>query len=63
MATVTLGSRSHVIKENESIYIPVKEKHLLSNNGNKVMRLIEVQFGNYLGEDDITRIEDRYGRD
>ena len=63
VATVTLGSQSHVVKENEWIHIPLHEKHQLSNNGNKVMQLIEVQFGDYLGEDDIIRLEDRYGRD
>ena len=63
VATVTLGAQSHIVKENEWIQIPQQEKHLLSNNGNKVMQLIEVQFGDYLGEDDIIRLEDRYGRD
>ena len=62
VATVTLGSQSHVVQENEWIYIPHHEKHQLSNNGNKVMQLIEVQYGEYLGEDDIIRLEDRYGR-
>ena len=63
VATVTLGSQSHIVKENEWIYIPLSEKHLLSNKGNKIMQLIEVQYGEYLGEDDIIRLEDRYGRD
>ena len=63
VATVTLGSKSHVVKENEWIHIPLGEKHLLSNKGNKIMQLIEVQYGEYLGEDDIIRLEDRYGRD
>ena len=63
VATVILGSQSHVVEENEWINIPLNEKHKLSNNGNKVMQLIEVQFGEYLGEDDIIRLEDRYGRD
>ena len=62
VANVTLGSQSHVVKENEWIHIPIHEKHQLSNNGNKVMQLIEVQFGDYVGEDDIVRIEDDYGR-
>ena len=62
-ATVTLGSQSHVVEENEWIHIPLNEKHQLSNNGNKVMQLIEVQYGKYLVEDDIIRLEDRYGRD
>ena len=64
VATVTLGSKSHVVKENEWIHIPLREKHLLSNkDNNKIMQLIEVQYGEYLGEDDIIRLEDRYGRD
>ena len=63
VATVTLGSKSLVVKENEWIHIPLREKHLLSNMGNKIMQLIEVQYGEYLGEDDIIRLEDRYGRD
>ena len=63
VATVTLGSKSHVVKENEWIHIPLREKHLLLNKGNKIMQLIEVQYGEYLGEDDIIRLEDRYGRD
>ena len=61
-ATVTLGSQSHVVGENDWIHIPLNEKHQLSNNGNEVMQLIEVQFGDYLGEDDIIRLEDSYGR-
>ena len=62
VATVTLGSQSHVVKENEWIHIPLREKHRLTNRGNKVMQLIEVQYGKYLVEDDIIRLEDRYGR-
>ena len=42
VATITLGSESHVVGENEWIHIPLKEKHLLSNNGDKLMQLIEV---------------------
>ena len=63
MATVTLGSQTHVVEENDWIHIPQHEKHLLANNGNKVLQLIEVQYGAYLGEDDIIRLEDRYERD
>ena len=62
VATVKLGVQSYVVEENDWIHIPVHEKHLLANNGNKVLQLIEVQYGNYLGEDDIFRLEDRYGR-
>ena len=63
VATVTLGSKSYEIEENEWFHIPLNEKHRLSNNGKKVMQLIEVQYGDYLGEDDIIRIEDHYGRE
>ena len=63
VATVTLGTQTSDVKENEWIYIPLNKKHLLANNGDKVLQLIEVQYGAYLGEDDIIRLEDRYGRD
>ena len=62
VATVTLGEDINQLKVNESIYIPLKEKHALANEGEELMQLIEVQLGDYLGEDDIVRLEDRYGR-
>ncbi len=61
-ATVTLGNKTFSLKTNESIYIPLKEKHSLANQGESVMCLIEVQYGDYLGEDDIIRLKDIYGR-
>ena len=61
-ASVTLGEDIKQLKVNESIYIPLKEKHALANVGEELMQLIEVQVGDYLGEDDIVRLEDRYGR-
>ena len=61
-ASVTLGENIKQLKINESIYIPLKEKHALANEGEELMQLIEVQVGDYLGEDDIVRLEDRYGR-
>ena len=61
-ASVTLGEDIKQLKINESIYIPLKEKHALANKGEELMQLIEVQVGDYLGEDDIVRLEDRYGR-
>jgi len=61
-ASVTLGEDIKQLKINESIYIPLKEKHALANEGEELMQLIEVQIGDYLGEDDIVRLEDRYGR-
>ena len=62
VATVTLGEDIKQLKVNESIYILLKEKHALANEGKELMQLIEVQVGDYLGEDDIVRLEDRYGR-
>lgn len=61
-ATVTVGEVIKNLKINESVYIPLKEKHALANEGQELMQLIEVQLGDYLGEDDIVRLEDRYGR-
>jgi mannose-1-phosphate guanylyltransferase/mannose-1-phosphate guanylyltransferase/mannose-6-phosphate isomerase len=51
-----------VLEENESIYLPVQTKHRLTNNGKESLIVIEVQTGDYLGEDDIVRFEDNYGR-
>ena len=62
VATVTVGEDIKQLKVNESVYIPLKEKHALANEGEELMQLIEVQGGDYLGEDDIVRLEDRYGR-
>ena len=61
-ATVTIGDSTKPVKINESVYIPLKKKHALANEGGELMQLIEVQLGDYLGEDDIVRLEDRYGR-
>ena len=62
VAAVTIGDSTKPVKINESVYIPLKEKHALANEGGELMQLIEVQVGDYLGEDDIVRQEDRYGR-
>ncbi len=61
-AEVQVGEKSHMLAENESIYIPLGEKHRLRNPGKMPLHLIEVQSGSYLGEDDIVRYEDNYGR-
>lgn len=61
-AEVQRGGEKLLLKENESIYIPLGEKHRLSNPGKEPLELIEVQSGAYLGEDDIVRFEDHYGR-
>jgi mannose-1-phosphate guanylyltransferase/mannose-6-phosphate isomerase len=62
-ARVTCDDREYVIHENESTYIPIGSKHRLANPGKIPLDLIEVQVGSYLGEDDIVRFEDAYGRD
>ena len=62
IAEVTNGEKVIRLKENESTYIPQGEKHRLSNPGTEPLEIIEVQSGSYLGEDDIVRFEDTYGR-
>ena len=61
-AKVELEGETKILKENESTYIPLGYKHRLSNPGKEPLILIEVQSGSYLGEDDIIRFEDNYGR-
>ena len=61
-AEVQLGEEVLTLQENESIYIPQGELHRLSNPGKILLELVEVQTGSYLGEDDIVRIEDEFGR-
>ena len=61
-ARVTIGAESKLISENQSVYIPVGETHCLENPGIIPLELIEVQSGPYLGEDDIVRLDDVYGR-
>lgn len=61
-AKVTNGDREILLTENQSTYIPVGVIHALENPGKVDLELIEVQSGSYLGEDDIVRFEDRYGR-
>lgn len=61
-ARVTRGGKTMTLKENQSTYIPVGMKHRLANPGKAPVYLVEVQSGSYLGEDDIERFEDRYGR-
>lgn len=61
-AEVTIGSESRIVHENESVYIPIGSVHRLANPGKIPLELIEVQAGSYLGEDDIVRIHDEYGR-
>ncbi len=62
-AKVTKGDEDFILSENESTYIPLGTKHRLENIGQIPLELIEVQTGSYLGEDDIVRFEDVYGRE
>ncbi|MEP5569776.1 MAG: mannose-1-phosphate guanylyltransferase/mannose-6-phosphate isomerase [Halioglobus sp.] len=62
-AEVTCEDRTFMLGEDESTYIPLGNKHRLANPGRIPLELIEVQSGTYLGEDDIVRFDDQYGRD
>ena len=59
---VTLDEQQHELSVNESIFIPLGSKHRLANNTDQALEIIEVQVGDYLGEDDIVRFDDLYGR-
>ena len=61
-AKVTRGDETFLVTENQSTYIPIGTKHRLENTGSIPLEMIEVQSGSYLGEDDIVRFEDIYGR-
>ena len=61
-AEVTVGDKTFLLAENESTYIPIGQVHRLHNPGKMELEMIEVQSGSYLGEDDIVRLEDTYGR-
>jgi mannose-1-phosphate guanylyltransferase/mannose-6-phosphate isomerase len=61
-ARVTIGATTRLVTENESVFIPLGAEHRLENPGKVRLTLIEVQTGAYLGEDDIIRYEDTYGR-
>ena len=61
-ARVVLGNKEMLINENESTYIPIGTPHRLENPGKVPLSIIEVQSGYYLGEDDIVRFDDIYGR-
>lgn len=61
-ARVTCGEKAFLLGENQSTYIPLGEVHRLENPGQIPLEIIEVQSGSYLGEDDIVRLEDNYGR-
>jgi mannose-1-phosphate guanylyltransferase len=61
-AQVTCGKKTFQLVENQSTYIPLGEVHRLENIGSTPLEIIEIQTGEYIGEDDITRIDDAYGR-
>ena len=61
-AMVQVDDSTEIVHENQSTYIPLGSKHRLSNPGKIPLRIIEVQSGSYLEEDDIERFEDDYGR-
>ncbi|WP_114689297.1 mannose-1-phosphate guanylyltransferase/mannose-6-phosphate isomerase [Polynucleobacter necessarius] len=62
VAEITNGDQVITLKENQSTYIPQGQSHRLANRGTEPLEIIEVQSGSYLGEDDIVRFEDSYGR-
>jgi len=61
-AQVTVGDEVSILQENQSTYIPAGTRHRLANPGKVPLELVEIQCGPYLGEDDIVRIDDQYGR-
>jgi mannose-1-phosphate guanylyltransferase/mannose-6-phosphate isomerase len=61
-ARITRNDEVFLLSENESTYIPVGATHRIENPGKVPLHIIEVQSGSYLGEDDIVRFEDNYGR-
>ena len=61
-ARVTIGDTVSKVQENNSVFIPVETKHRLENTTKEDITITEVQYGAYLGEDDIERYDDIYGR-
>jgi mannose-6-phosphate isomerase-like protein (cupin superfamily) len=61
-ATVTVGGRESTLLRNESTFVPLGSRHRLENRGTEPLQIIEVQVGERVDEDDITRYEDVYGR-
>jgi mannose-6-phosphate isomerase-like protein (cupin superfamily) len=61
-AEIEIGTETRIVQENESAYIPIGSIHRLANPGKIPLELIEVQVGSYLGEDNIVRFNDQYGR-
>jgi len=63
VATVTSGEKTATLTKDQSTYIPIKVKHSIANLTDKVLEIIGAQSGTCLGEDDIIRFEDFYGRE
>ena len=61
-ARITCDDKTFLLSENESTYIPIGSRHRIENPGKVPLHIVEVQSGSYLGEDDIVRFEDSYGR-
>jgi mannose-6-phosphate isomerase-like protein (cupin superfamily) len=61
-AQVTIGQERKQVASNESVYVPLETPHRLENPGSEPVRIIEVQTGSYLGEDDIVRLDDDFWR-
>jgi mannose-6-phosphate isomerase-like protein (cupin superfamily) len=61
-ATVTNGDEIVTVQKNQSTFIPIGSRHRLENLGSEPLHIVEVQVGDYIGEDDIQRYEDNYGR-
>ena len=62
-ARITLNEDEFDLNVNESVHVPIGAKHRIANTGTEPVHIIEVQCGDYLGEDDIVRFEDNYGRE
>lgn len=62
VAKVKIGGQEQLVHENQSVYVPKSQVHRLENPGKVPLELIEVQVGEYVGEDDIVRFDDIYGR-
>jgi len=61
-ARITCDDKVFLLSENQSTYIPIGSRHRIENPGKVPLHIVEVQSGSYLGEDDIVRFEDNYGR-
>ena len=63
VATITLDDQEFELGVNESTHVPIGAVHRIANKGDEAVHIIEVQCGEYLGEDDIERLDDNYGRE